>query len=444
MSDLQGLHLHFDCPSGAAGDMTLGALFDLGVPESVVREALAALPVGGYALTAKRTLRAGMAGVDVKVVIDAERTPHVHHHDHDHEHADHDHGHPHDLGHHDHHHHSDTVDERHHTHAHRHYSEISKLVDTHTSGRTRDLALAIFQRIAAAEAKLHGVEVGEVAFHEVGAIDSIVDVVGSAAALAWLAPASVSSSPIALGHGTVRTAHGILPVPAPATLEICRAAGVATIDGGIAMELCTPTGAAILAAVVERWGAMPPLDVRAIGYGAGGRDFPDRPNLMRAVVGVAQHDGKSAASEHEMICVEANLDDMNPELCEHVAERLFLAGAVDVWWTPVMMKKSRPAFVLGVLVFAAKLDESAGLILAETTSLGVRWVPVERRVLDRAVKIVETVYGPVVVKIGSLGGKIVNVAPEYEACRVIARERGVPLKEIYAAALTAFRERGRT
>ncbi len=300
------------------------------------------------------------------------------------------------------------------------------------------LAAKIFTLVADAEAKLHGVTVDDVAFHEVGAIDSIVDIVGTAAAIAWLQPVAVTCGPVAVGHGTVKAAHGILPIPAPATLEIARAAGIPTVDGGVDKELCTPTGAAIVGAIVTSWGAPPPLKPIAVGYGAGDRDLADRANLVRAVVGEPL-----AAVETDMVQLEANLDDMNPELTEYVAERLFAAGAVDVWWAPVTMKKSRPALVLSVLGPAARREELTRIVLTETTTLGVRHAAVERRVLDRRVEEVDTAYGKVPVKLGLLDGAVVNAAPEYEACKTIAKAKGVPLKEIYAAAQAAFRERRR-
>jgi uncharacterized protein (TIGR00299 family) protein len=423
MSSLRGLHLHFDAPSGAAGDMTLGALFDLGVPVEAVTEVLRRLPVTGYELTVAKGKRGGLVGTDVKVAIEGGH--HVHDHVHDHV-RDHAHVHERGLDH-------GHADAHAHGHAHRHYGDIRAMLDAHLEGRARELARGIFDRIAAAEAKLHGLPVDEVAFHEVGAIDSIVDVVGSAAAIAWLAPSSVSASPPATGSGTVRSAHGVLPVPAPATLEIAAAAGMPIVDGGIARELLTPTGAAILATIVETWGAAPALTVRAVGYGAGDDDLPDRANLLRATVGE-----RLARAAHELVRVEANLDDMNPELCEHVAEKLFAAGAVDVWWTPIAMKKSRPALMLGALAPPDVLDAVARTVLVETTTLGVRFDPVERRVLDRRSVDVGTEYGAISVKLGILDGRVVNVAPEHDSCRAAAARTGAPLKAVYAAALAAY------
>jgi pyridinium-3,5-bisthiocarboxylic acid mononucleotide nickel chelatase len=423
MTDLRGLHLHFDAPTGAAGDMALGALFDLGVPVDVVKEALAPLAIGAYELTAEKATRGGIVGTDVRV--------HVRQHD-DHEHHDH----AHDDDGHDHHSHAHELG-----HPHRHYKEIRALVEAGTRGRVKELALAIFDKVAVAEAKLHGVSVDEVAFHEVGAVDSIVDTVGAAAAIAWLAPSGISAGPVAVGGGTVRAAHGRLPVPAPATLEICRAAGVPTYSGNVERELLTPTGAAILATVVERWGPMPPMTAVAIGYGAGDMELADRPNLLRAIVG---QPAKTAGAHDDVVELAANLDDMSPELCEHVTERLFGAGALDVWWTPAVMKKSRPAFVLGVLVPAARAADATTLILAETTTLGVRSHPVARRILGRRTETVMTEHGEVVVKLGLDGDRVVNVAPEHDSCRAIARARGVPLKDVYAAAVAAFHVKNRT
>jgi uncharacterized protein (TIGR00299 family) protein len=433
-ASVRGKHLHLDAPAGIAGDMTLGALFDLGVPEEVVRAALAMLPVAGYRLELAKCLRGGIAGTDVTVRIDAEvkTRPHDHHHHGDEHHHDHEHHHDDDHPHeHDHHH-----DHAHGAHAHRHYREIRTML-AELPGEIRHLALAMFDPIARAEAKLHGVGIDDVVFHEVGAIDSIVDIVGTAAALAWLAPVSISSTPLALGHGTVHCAHGVLPVPAPATVEILRASGVPGHDGGAAFELTTPTGAAIVAALATSFGAMPAGRLIAVGYGAGDRELADRPNLLRAVI---VEPAATALDVDSVVQVEANLDDLNPELCEHVAERLFAAGALDVWWQPVTMKKGRPAIVLGVLALPSALDAVARVVFAETSSIGIRHQLLARRVLDRRVVHVHTVHGTVAVKIASQGGHVYNRAPEYEDCRRVARERDVPLKDVYAAALAAAAE----
>ncbi|RMH45034.1 MAG: nickel pincer cofactor biosynthesis protein LarC, partial [Deltaproteobacteria bacterium] len=319
-------------------------------------------------------------------------------------------------------------------HAHVHYADIRRRIAGALPPRVEELALDIFDRVARAEAKLHGTTVDAVAFHEVGAIDSIVDIVGAAAALAWLAPLSVTAGPVALGSGTVRCAHGLLPVPAPATLEIVREARAAVVDGGVARELCTPTGAAILAAVVQTWGAPPPRTVVAVGYGAGDADLPDRPNVLRAVVGRP----REAARGDEVVCVEANVDDMNPELCEHAVEAMFAAGAVDVWWTPITMKKGRPALLLSALAPPDAVDRVVEAMWRETTTIGVRFHRVDRRVADREVVEVDTRFGRIPVKVARAGDAVVNAAPEYEVCRAAAHRAGAPLKEVFAAAVAAF------
>ncbi|MFH0902036.1 MAG: nickel pincer cofactor biosynthesis protein LarC [Pseudomonadota bacterium] len=427
---MQGLHLHFDLPAGAAGDMILGSLLDLGVPVAVVQAALAQVPLGGgYVLSVTKTERRGIVGTDFKVVEDQverqEESAPSKERDQEEEdgHGDYDGGDGYRLGH----------------HGHRRYGEIRRMLGSCTlEQKVRELALAVFDRLAGAEGKLHGVSAEDVAFHEVGALDSIVDIVGTAAAIGWLAPTSVSATPVPLGHGTTRCAHGLLPVPAPAVLEILKDAGAPVFDGGVEREICTPTGAAILAAVVRRWGPMPSLYPERIGYGAGDWSLPDRPNMVRALLG---RPTRGAGGEEPVFQVETNIDDMPAELCEHVADRLFATGALDVWFTPIVMKKCRPAFVLSALCSAQNLEAACSVITTETTTLGLRIASLERRTLDRTIEIVSTDYGPVEVKVATRAGTIVNVAPEYESCRQAALTRGVPLKDVYAAAASAFRSR---
>ena len=444
MSELRGAHLHFDCVSGAAGDMTLGAVIDLGVPEEVIRDALDRLGVGGDRLLVARTVRGGVAAVDVKVRVDEHEHDHEHDehgpHDHDHGHHEHhehehrDHGH-HDHGHHEHH------DHGHHGHAHRHYRDIKAMIlaaDLQPEIVRR--ALDMFDRVARAEAAIHGSTVDEVAFHEVGAIDSIVDIVGTAAALAWLRPESVTAASVAVGHGQVRCAHGIMPVPAPATIEILREVGGVARSGGIARELCTPTGAAILASAVTGWAPMPAMTPIAVGYGAGDADLPDRPNVLRITAGrrVGKPAGRGSGQPgiHDpVLCIEANIDDMSPEICEHALAQVFEAGAVDAWWSPIVMKKGRPALLLSALAPEAAADAVIETILRETTTIGVRFAPRSRRVLAREVVEVDTPYGRLPVKVARDGDVVVNIAPEYEPCREAATRQGVALKRVLAAAI---------
>jgi hypothetical protein len=298
---------------------------------------------------------------------------------------------------------------------------------------TRRRALDIFDRLARAEAKLHGSTVETVAFHEVGAIDSIVDVVGTAAALDWLSPASVTCSEVAMGHGTLTCAHGVLPVPAPAALEVLREAGGVMADGGLPRELCTPTGAAILAATVTAWTAGPGGRPVAIGWGAGDSNLPDRANVLRATV------LEQAAARADIVWqIDANLDDMSPELCAPAADAIFAAGALDVWWTPITMKKGRPALTLSALAEDGKRAAVIAAILRETTTIGVRYAALQRTVLARRIVEVPTRFGTIPVKVALDGDTVRNAAPEYEACAAAAKQYNVPVKTVFAAAIMAY------
>lgn len=450
MSDperLRGAHLHFDCASGAAGDMTLGALIDAGVPIAIIRDALDRLGVGGYRLSARTVVQRGIRAVDVKV--DTSPAPaadggaehghgHGHAHTHglthdEHEHA-HAHGHAHEHAHGD-------------GHEHRAYRDIRAMIlgaglDAEIARR----ALDMFDRVARAESRMHDRPIDEVEFHEVGAIDSIVDIVGTAAALAWLSPRSVSVASVATGHGTVHCAHGILPVPAPATLEILREAGGVAVSGGLQRELCTPTGAAILCAAASAWAPMPPLVPLAVGYGAGDATLPDRANVLRVTFGQPvenapadpTQEGAGGAGDDAVWRIEANIDDMSAELCEHAAEQAFAAGALDVWWTSIVMKKGRPALLVTALAPEAARAAVSEALLRETSSIGVRFDRVSRRVLARESREIDTAYGRLPIKLARLDDEVVNAAPEYEPCRAAARAAGVALKQVFAAVLAGY------
>jgi uncharacterized protein (TIGR00299 family) protein len=470
----RGRHLHVDCVSGAAGDMMLGALIDLGVPVEVIGDALDAIGAGRERLQVTRVVKHGVAAVDVKVDtrgeltgaprhVDAaaqvpQATPpvrprlHVHTHgghgdhahgSHDHEHADHahaDHEHA-DHAHADHAHGAhghEHTDHAHGDHAHYHYADLRRrIAGAELTAGARRRALDIFDRIARAEARLHGKTVDDVVFHEVGAIDSVVDVVGTAAALDWLDPASVSCSSVAMGHGTLTCAHGVLPVPAPAALEVLREAGGVMADGGLARELCTPTGAAILAATVTHWTAAPSGRPLAVGWGAGDAELADRANVLRAVVLDPEPAGPAAVGDG-VWQIDANLDDMSPELCGPASDAVFAAGALDVWWTPITMKKGRPALMISALATAETRGAVAAAILRETTTIGVRYAARERRVLARSIREVATPYGAIPVKVARDGATIMNAAPEFEACVAAARRHDVPVKLVFAAAQAAF------
>ncbi len=383
--------------------MTLGALFDLGVPVEVVTGAIEKLGLGNDRVSVSVVKKSGMRATNVQVRDDpGPGTSHDHDHRHDHHH--------------------------------RKYRDIVAMIDGAGLGAdTVRRAQDMFARVARAEAHMHGVAVDEVAFHEVGAIDSIVDLVGTAAALAWLAPVSVTASSVAMGHGTVKCAHGLLPVPSPASLEILAEAGGVMVDGGVAKELCTPTGAAMLAASVTAWTPAPPMVPIGTGYGAGNLELADRPNLLRVTAG-RPVEGTVA----DMIRVEANVDDMSPEMCEHAAAAAVAAGAVDVWWTPITMKKTRPALLVTALAAPAAADAVASALFRETTTIGVRFETVQRRALDRSFETVDTEFGQVPIKVARLAGAVVNAAPEYEVCRDLARQHGVALKQVYSAAVAAW------
>jgi uncharacterized protein (TIGR00299 family) protein len=477
-ADPRGRHLHVDAASGAAGDMMLGALIDLGVPVEVIGAALDAIGAGRERLQVRRVVKHGMAAVDVQVDCRGELAgsrPHRHAagtapaHDHspDHSHTPghgahdeaahaHDHSPDHSPDHsrtpghgahdeaahaHDHHRHGDHAHD-HGDRGHYHYAAIrAALIAAELTPGTRSRALDMFDRIARAEARLHGTTVDEVAFHEVGAIDSVVDVVGTAAALDWLAPRGVTCTSVAMGHGTLTCAHGVLPVPAPAALEVLREAGGIVADGGVARELCTPTGAAILASAVTRWAAAPVGRPVAIGWGAGDAELADRANALR-VTALAPAASGAPGMPDQVWQVDANLDDMSPELCGPASDAVFAAGALDVWWTPITMKKGRPALMISALATGEVRAEVAAAILRETTTIGVRFALRERTVLARSVREVATPYGPIPVKIAADGDAVWNAAPEFEACAAAARRHGVPVKRVFAAALAAFEAAG--
>lgn len=421
MTDLRGRHLHLDCVSGIAGDMTLGALIDLGVPLDVIGDALDAIGVGRARLQVARVVKRGFASVDVKV--DARtaqatgRFATVFQGDHGHAHGD--------GGH------------RHDAHAHYHWSQIrSRLTGAGLAPDLLARALDMFERVARAEAKLHGSSVEDVVFHEVGAIDSVVDIVGTAAALAWLAPVGVTCAEVAMGQGTLTCAHGLLPVPSPAALEILREAGGVTSPGGIAVELTTPTGAAILASAVTAWTAPPAGTPLAVGWGAGDVDLPDRANVVRVTALAPRAADRPATALWRL---EANIDDMSPELAGHVIERALAAGAADAWWTPITMKKGRPALLFAALVPDAARDAVVTLLLRETTTIGVRFDRVDRTVLARDHATVDTPHGPIPMKLArGPDGTVWNAAPEHDACAAAAARAGIPLKEVYAAAIAAW------
>ena len=390
---------------GIAGDMMLAALLHLGAPRSALDECLAALADASGALDLRGTQVvaepvevSGIRAVHVDVRVPPEvirREPH-----------------------------------------HRPFRAIRELLErARLPDRARELALVAFTRLAEAEGRVHGVPADEVEFHEVGAVDSIVDVAGSAALVAALAPARIVSLPPPSGGGTARAAHGPIPIPGPAVLEVMRGRALRPSGPG---ERTTPTGAALLAAWTEAADSLPELSIQSVGYGAGSKRWDDAPNLLRAVLGAAVR-GQPGGGAGWVL--EANLDDLSPQLVAAALEAVLTAGAADAWIAPVTMKKGRPGHLLGAVVPEAARAAVEDALFRETSTLGLRAYRVERSVLDREVIEVATPYGPIRVKVGRRGGAVVNAAPEFEDCRLRAREHGVALKEVLAAALFAWRSR---
>jgi pyridinium-3,5-bisthiocarboxylic acid mononucleotide nickel chelatase len=424
--------LYLDIFSGISGDMFIGAMIDLGADAHKLEHELEKLELGGYHLHVARKQKSGIEGVKFDVHL-ADHHAHSHDHPHDHHHHDHDHDHHHD--HHDHDEHDDS----------RNFSEIKELISrSKLSAWVKQKSVAVFGRVAEAEGKIHGLPADEVHFHEVGAVDSIVDVVGACIALELLGKPRVLAAPVVEGTGWVKCAHGRLPVPVPATLAILGARGIGLTQCDEPNELVTPTGAALLAEFAESFGPMENLVAEQIGFGLGTRDNKTRPNVLRAVLGerskVQSPKSKAAASgldwETDRVAVlETNLDDINAEILGAFVETALAAGALDVFHTPIQMKKNRPGVLLTVLCAEADADKFAELILRETTAFGVRRHLAERRKLHREFEEVKTPFGNITVKIGRLGGKVIQAAPEFESCKKAAARAKVPLKQIYEMAV---------
>jgi len=381
--------VYFDCYSGVSGDMVLGALLDAGLEEEALRSRLRGLAVRGYDLSVQRVRRSGFAGTHVRVVL-ADEPP---------------------------------VERR--------LSDIELIItSSDLPPFVQERSIAVFRRLAAVEARVHGIEVEQVHFHEVGAVDAIVDVVGASIGLALLEADAIYASSLPLGSGMIKSAHGMLPLPAPATLALIADAGAPTRPLDIQAELVTPTGAALLTTLATF--RQPPMTINHIGVGFGTRELP-WPNALRVWVG---NEVESGLETGEVTVIETNLDDSTPEQVGYALERLLEAGALDAFLAPVQMKKNRPGVVLTVLAPAARADALARLVLRETSSLGVRFRASQRLMAPRRPATLQTRFGPLQVKIKSLDGRDI-VAPEYEECARVARERGVPLAEVYRAVAAA-------
>jgi len=379
---------YFDCFSGISGDMVLGALVDLGLPVEKLKSELHKLNLFDYQIETKKIAKQSILSTQIKVNV------------------------------------KEGKKER------RLEDILSILEKSKLEEKVRELSKAIFTRLATAEAKIHGKDVQKIHFHELGGLDTIIDVVGAVAGMKYLGVEKVYSSPLPVGRGFVKCAHGILPVPAPATLELLKEVPVYGSD--IEAELVTPTGAAIISSLAENFGEMPPMKIDNIGYGAGQRDLPI-PNLLRVSIGVI----RKAYEEDVVSLIQTNIDDMNPELYEHIVDRLFHEGALDVFLTPIQMKRTRPATMLSVIAGQEKMEKMLEIIFDETTTLGVRISKIKRRKLNRENRKVSTKYGKIEVKIGKHDGVVKNISPSYEECRKIATHLKIPLKKVYQEAKQA-------
>lgn len=411
--------LYLDLISGISGDMFIAALIDLGVEADWLEQELRQLRLGGYRLRVTRAQRASLAGVRFEVLLDA---PHSH---------------------------GESAPAPAHTHSHEHgrtFAQIRQLIaGSRLSEGVKQKAMAIFQRLAVAEGKIHGCPPEQVHFHEVGAVDSILDIVGACLALERLGQPRVLAGPVVEGTGWIECAHGRFPIPAPATLAILGARGIPLSQCDEPHELVTPTGAALLAELVESFGPMRELVAEKTGYGLGSREHRSRPNALRAVLGETRSVGRASETlgTHDwvtdsIVALETNLDDINAEILGHFMEQAFAAGARDVFHTAIQMKKNRPGVLLTVLCDQADADRFTELLLRETSAFGVRRHVVERRKLRREWVTVPTPYGDASVKVGRLGSKVLQVAPEFESCRQLAAQAGVPLKAVYEAVLRAL------
>jgi uncharacterized protein (TIGR00299 family) protein len=391
---------YFDGFSGISGDMVLGALVDAGCALAEIEGQLRKIALPGWTISAEKVKRGALVATHVKVSA-AE------------------------------------------THHHRGYSMIAdKIAAAGLAPRPADRATRIFRRLGEAEAKVHGVPLEAVHFHEVGAVDSIVDIVGSAIGFELLEIDHFACSALNVGGGTVQTAHGILPVPAPATADLLR--GKPTYASAIARELVTPTGAAIVSTLCDKFGKQPPMSVSQIGYGAGTAELKEQPNVLRILIGESA-EKEIAGWDEQITVIEANLDDMNPQIYGYFAEKALAAGALDVFAAPVQMKKNRPGMLVTLLCAPGDADKLSDMLFSETTTIGVRSHEARRRVLAREAVTVKTPHGDVRIKVARLNGLILNAAPEFDDCRRVAEEHRVPLKQILSEAALAWEtQRGGT
>jgi pyridinium-3,5-bisthiocarboxylic acid mononucleotide nickel chelatase len=398
--------VYFDCFSGASGDMIVGALIDAGVSLDDIQAALGSLSIDREAVWSERVQRAGISATKFQVRGD-------------------------DGGHEHHHHtHGGIATE---AHAHRTLTDIYALIDgSRLSGAGKARAKALFARLGEVEGAIHGSAPEQVHLHEVGSLDSIVDIVSTVHALELIGAERIAASPLNVGSGTIRSSHGLYPVPAPATVRLLE--GVPVYSGTQCAEMVTPTGALLITAYATEFGGIPPMKIARTGYGAGARNFEDTPNVLRVLIG----DSDTSASAHTVTVIEAEIDDMNPQIFGVLMERLHAEGALDVFYTPIQMKKNRPGTLLSVIATPSRREALTSTIFRETTTIGVRYREMTRECLDRETQTVTTPFGPVRFKIARRSGEIVNASPEFEDCVNLANQHGRPIKEIQAAAIKAF------
>jgi pyridinium-3,5-bisthiocarboxylic acid mononucleotide nickel chelatase len=389
--------LYFDCFAGASGDMILGAMVAAGVDAEALRQQLSLLNVDGFKISFETVDRSGLSATYARV-------------------------------------------ETAHEHKHRHLSDIKHIIESSgVSKSAKDLAIQIFTRLAEAEARVHNEPVEHVHFHEVGALDAIVDIVGAAICFDLLKIDRFVCSPLHVGSGTIQMAHGRFPVPPPAVAELLK--GVPFYSTDIQGELLTPTGAAIITTVCKEFGPIPQMTTEITGYGAGTRQYKDFPNVLRVMLGETEADG---ATDEKLWMLETNIDDMSPQLLGHVMDRAFELGALDCYFTPVQMKKNRPGVLLSLLCETAQKESLMTLLFTETTTLGIRSYEVTRRALRRSMTRVETQYGPIDVKVAHLNGRVVNEMPEFEQVRAAATKAGVAAKVVEDAVRNAVRDRDKS
>lgn len=392
--------IYFDCFSGISGDMVLGALVDAGCELASIEAELKRLPVGGWKLSSAKVQKKAISATHVQVQISE-------------------------------------------THHHRGLNTILELIGkAGLAPRVASRASSIFQRLGESEAQIHQVSVDKVHFHEVGAVDAIVDVVGACIGFELLGIEHFACSPLNVGGGTVQTAHGLLPVPAPATAELLR--GALTYSSGIQRELVTPTGAAIVSTLAKEFGPQPRMKVASVGYGAGNADLAEQPNVLRVFLGDSLEKEDLARGDEEVSVIEANLDDMNPQIYGYFVERALAAGALDVYTAAIQMKKNRPGSLLSILCRPADVDRMMDLLFSETTTIGARTYTARRRALPREHIHVETSFGAVRIKLSRMNGHILTASPEYEDCQRIAAAKNIPLKRVLSEAMLEFeKQRGK-